>query len=307
MSQPVIIENDAIRMEVYPHIGGKVASLIDKADKFDLMFDYPVELPTGPRYDVSFDDSWYAGWDECFPAVAPGQYPGHPYEGINIPDHGELWGLPTTAVPTKAGITTVWHGLRFGYRLTRKLHLEDAEIIADYTLINLAPFQFRFVWSMHSLMSMASRVKLSVPTPAQFRFSHDAEGMDHQKLFDWPAVEAGLDVSDLAELPIRRGWKMFSMEPITAPVMVEYPARGRSLKVEYSSEDELPAYWGIWVNTGGWAGNQHFAIEPTTGRFDHLHRAVQDASAGQVGPMGRRDWSVKWTLGGATGANLSKS
>ena len=40
------------------------------------------------------------------------------------PDHGELWGLPTTAVPTKDGITTVWHGLRFGYRLTRKLYLE---------------------------------------------------------------------------------------------------------------------------------------------------------------------------------------
>src|SRR5665213_99032 len=50
MSQPVTIENDFVRMEVYPHIGGKVASLIDKADKFEMMFDYPVELPTRAQY-----------------------------------------------------------------------------------------------------------------------------------------------------------------------------------------------------------------------------------------------------------------
>ena len=306
MSQPVIIENDAIRMEVYPHIGGKVASCIDKADKFDLMFDYPVELPTGAVYDAKFDDSWYAGWDECFPAVAPGKYPGHPYDGINIPDHGELWGLPTTAVPTKNGITTVWHGLRFGYRLTRKLYLEDAGIQADYTLINLAPFEFRFVWAMHSLMSMATPVQLDLKMPGHFRFSHDAEGVDHQQLFDWPMVQPGVDASDLPAMPARQGWKMFSMEPISSPVVVRYPERGRSLSIDFSSEDQLSAHWGIWVNTGGWAGNKHFAIEPITGRFDQLDRAVADGSAGRVAAAGRREWSVRWKLSPSTEIRMTK-
>jgi hypothetical protein len=297
MSQPVTIENDFVRMEVYPHIGGKVASLIDKADKYDLMFDYPVELPTQAQYDVRFDDSWYAGWDECFPAVAPGPYPLHPYQGINIPDHGELWGLPTTAVPTKDGITTVWHGLRFGYRLTRKLHLERSSILADYMLVNLAPFEFRFVWAMHALMSMKSPVKLELPTPAPFRFSHDEAGVDHQQPFDWPNLSPQLDVSDFSLLPDRRGWKLFSIKPIAAPVKVLYPARERSLAIQYSSKDQLPAYWGIWINTGGWAGNRSFTIEPITGRFDQLDRAVLDGSEGRIAPMGRCEWSVRWTLG----------
>jgi hypothetical protein len=296
MSQPVIIENDFVRMEVYPHIGGKVASLIDKADKFEMMFDYPVELPTRAQYDIRYDEGWHAGWDECFPAVAPGKYPSHPYEGINVPDHGELWGLPTVAVPTKDGITTVWHGLRFGYRLTRKLHLEGSSILADYTLVNLAPFEFRFVWAMHPFMSMASPVQLDVQA-VRFRFSHDEVGMDHQQLFEWPNLSADLNVSDFATIPERRGWKMFSMEPIATPVKVRYPARGRSLSIEYASEEnQLPAYWGIWINTGGWAGNKAFSVEPTTGRFDQLDRAVGDGSAGRVEPMGRREWSVKWTL-----------
>jgi hypothetical protein len=263
------------------------------------MFDYPVELPTSPQYDMPFDRSWYAGWDECFPAVAPGKYPIHPYEGINIPDHGELWGLPTMAVPTKDGITTVWNGLRFGYRLTRKLRLEGAAILADYTLVNLAPFEFRFIWAMHALMSMNSPARLEFhdqdPAP-QFRFSHDETGAEHQQPFGWPMVSSGMNLSDFAGLPDRKGWKLFSLDPIHSPVTVRYPTRNRSLTIEYASDDMLPAYWGIWINTGGWAGNRSFAIEPTTGRYDQLDRALIDASAGRVNPLGRRDWSVRWTL-----------
>src|SRR5688572_33316555 len=105
MLQPVKIENDAVKMEVWPQIGGKVASIIDKHDNFELLFNFPAELPTVAKYDSAYNNSWYAGWDECFPAVCASKYHGHPYEGIAVPDHGELWGLPTTAVPTKDGIT----------------------------------------------------------------------------------------------------------------------------------------------------------------------------------------------------------
>jgi len=78
-------------------------------------------------------------------------------------------------------------------------------------------------------------------------------GVDHQQPFTWPMISPGVNVSDFSSLPDRRGWKMFAMEPICSPVKVRYPARGRSLSLEYSSEEPLPAYWGIWINTGGWA------------------------------------------------------
>jgi Domain of unknown function (DUF5107) len=295
MSQPVTIENDAIRMEVWPTIGGKVASVIDKADKYELMFNYASELPTVALYDVPFDRSWYAGWDECFPSIGPSQYVGHPYDGIAVPDHGELWGLPTTAVPTKDGITTVWHGLRFGYRLTRKLHLDGPSLIAEYTLINLAPFEFRFVWALHSLMAMIQPVHFGLPS-AKFQFSHDAQSVEQQQPFEWPIVSEMVDLSKTETLPARKGWKVFSTEPINGPFVVRYPTRGRSVSIEYTSESNLPAYWGIWINTGGWSGHKHFAIEPTTGRYDQIDRSIWDGSAGRIAPMGRCDWTVRWTL-----------
>jgi hypothetical protein len=293
---PVTIENDAVKMEVWPQIGGKVSSIVDKADHFELLFTYPAELPDTAHYDAPYGDHWYSGWDECFPAVAPSTYPRHPYSGIAVPDHGELWGIPTTtAVPTKDGITTVWHGLRFGYRLTRKLYLDGAAIVAEYDLSNLAPFEFRFVWALHSLMSMGKSTELSVGQK-EFRWSHDAEGRRLDAAFKWPALGEHEDFSKLDSLPAKKSWKLFSTEPILSPFTVTYPTRKRTLRIEYKAEDGLKAFWGVWINTGGWAGNRHFAIEPTTGRYDEIDRSIKDDSAGAIGPFMRRQWSVRWTL-----------
>jgi len=296
MAQPVTLENDAIRMQVWPQLGGKVSSIVDKADKFELMFNYPAELPETSQYDLPYGNGWYAGWDECFPAIAPSPYSGHPYDGIAVPDHGELWGLPTTAVPTKDGITTVWHGLRFGYRITRKLFLDGPAVVAEYTLINLAPFEFRFVWAQHALLSLAAPAELDMTHAPLFRWSHDAAGNEVQKTFDWPRTADGDDLSKPATLPPGKAWKIYSADPIESSAVVRYPTRGRTVQIEYNSEDDLHAYWGLWINTGGWAGHHHFAIEPTTGRFDQIDRSIKDNSAGSVAPMGRKVWAIRWSL-----------
>jgi hypothetical protein len=296
MSLPVTIENDVLSFEVWPIIGGKISSLIDKADHHQLLFSYPSEIPgQGAQYDMPYQNSWYAGWDECIPALAPCRYSGFPYDGTAIPDHGEIWGLPTTAVPTKNGITTVWHGLRFGYRLARKLYLEDNSIIAEYTLVNLAPFEFRFIWAQHALLSMSSPIELDFSATSAMTYSHDASGKPVGKPFNWPKL-AEDNLSHPHQLPAARAWKLFTADPISSPTVITYPKRSRQLTIEYSSDDGLAAYWGIWINTGGWAQQKHFAIEPTTGRFDQLDRAVADHSAGRVPPLSKRNWSVKWTV-----------
>ena len=300
---PITIENDAVSMEVWPQFGGKVSSVVDKADNFDVLFSYPTEFPSGPQYDSAYNKTWYAGWDECFPAVIPCKYLRHPYEGISVPDHGELWGLPTTAVPTKDGITCVWHGLRFGYRLTRKLSLAGPSIVADYTLVNLAPFDFHFVWAQHPIMTVAQppRIEFERGASTSFRFSHVTGAVPVDQPFEWPTLPGNLDLSNPAELPAGAAWKVFSQDPITKPLTIRYPSRRRSLKIEYESETGLPAYWGIWLNAGGWGGHRHFAVEPSTGRYDQVDRSTRDGSAGIVGPLGRVEWMTRWTFAGAAG------
>jgi len=295
MTRPVTLESDTLRVQVYPNIGGKVSSIVDKSDGYELLFNFPDELPTNYVYDSPYGKHWFAGWDECFPSVAPSPYVGHPYDGIKSPDHGELWGLPTVAVPTNNGITTVWHGLRFGYRFVRKLYLQESSLVADYTLVNLAPFPFRFVWAMHALMSSKS------PAVAQLgdipmRRSHLHDGEEIGGDYTWPHWDDKLDLSQPTNLPPDKGWKTFGNDPIVAPAKILYPTRNRSVDLEYSSSN-VAAYWGVWINTGGWQHHQHFAIEPTSGRHDQLDRSIRDGSAGRVEASGTVEWSVKWTVG----------
>lgn len=297
MSHQVTIENDAIQMDIWPQYGGRVTSLLDKADHTELLFEYPVEYPESSQYDRPYQKGWYAGWDECFPAIAPSRYVGHPYDGIPVPDHGEIWSLPATASPTKDGIVTIWYGLRFGYRLTRKLFLEGSSVVSEYTLNNLAPLEFRFVWAMHPLMAMNQAVEIELPGSPRFRLSHDEAMHEMQQEFAWPVTEEeGQNLSKPNDLPPKRGWKAFSALPITSPIVVKYPARSRKLTMEYKSEDGMAAHWGIWINTGGWGTHRHFSIQPTTGRFDQLDRAIKDGSAGTVSSLGKRVWTVRVTL-----------
>lgn len=297
MSVPVTIENDALRIEVFPQFGGKVSSIVDKSDKFELLFDYAAELPTSSQYDRPYAEGWHAGWDECFPAVAAGPYPGHPYHGIGVPDHGELWGLPAAAAPTRDGIITQWNGLRFGYVFSRKLYLDGPSIAAEYTVQNLAPFEFRFVWAQHALLSLAEDVEIDIGAVA-CRLSHDAQGREYDADIQWPTAPDGAELSRPMQLPAKHGWKIFTQDPIAIPATVTYPARGRRLTMEYSAPTGGPGgYWGIWINTGAWLGHRHFAIEPTTGRHDQLDRSARDGSAAVVPPNGKSEWTVRWTVG----------
>lgn len=294
MTLPVTIESDALKMEVWPTIGGKIASLIDKSDQFELMFTYPAELPQAAQYDIPYANSWYQGWDECFPAIAPSKYTGHPYDGIAVPDHGELWGIPTTAVPTENGITTVWQGLRFGYRLTRKLTLSGPSLLAEYTLVNLAPFPFRFVWAAHALMNIAGGFELDLGSDLAMLGRSESD-LAPCRAFRWPQWDPTLDLSRYGNMPDQRGLKCFSVDPIAAPAIVRYAQRKRQVRIEYASDD-VSAFWGIWINTGAWARQRHVAVEPTTGRSDLIDHAIEDKSAGIIPPSGKIAWQVRWTV-----------
>lgn len=298
MSLPVTIENDAIRLQLWPTIGGKISSVIDKADGAELLFTYPSEIPFDtPLYDKPYQMSWCVGWDECFPGVAPSRYVGFPYDGIACPDHGEIWSLPTQVTPTRNGITTVWHGLRFGYRLTRKITLDGAMLLSAYSLENLAPFELRYVWSQHPLFAMKGRVEIDWPGQHRCRYSHAVVNTPIDRAFEWPTLEEGVGYSRFDGLPEGKAWKVYSEKPIGEPITLRYLDRGRSVRIEYEGVESSLAYWGLWINTGGWAGHKHVGVEPTTGRFDQIDRSIWDGSAGRVAALGKSEWVVRWVLG----------
>lgn len=285
MSQPVTLENDHVRLDVWPQYGGKVSSLIDKFDGYELLLTLPVELPTRCPYGFSYADTWPAGWDECFPSLLPGSYPLYPYQDISIPDHGELWALPTTCVPTRDGITTVWHGLRFGYRLTRKLFLQEFCISAEYTLINLSPFDFPFFWTPQILLSVQSPIHIDSPKNGVL-----------QNGFDWPQLDSDHLFDRVEDLPAGRGWCVYFRHPIHQPACLQYPERKRLLTIDFDSDTGVQSFWRFAVNTGIPYGPPSLTLVPATGRSDQLSQAFGDSSAAVLPGSGRASWRIRLSL-----------
>lgn len=285
MSQPVLLENEHLRLEIWPQYGGKISSLSDKADGYELLTTLPVELPTRCPYDCSYADTWPAGWDECFPSLLPGNYPLYPYQNIAVPDHGELWSLPTTCVPTRDGITTVWQGLRFGYRLTRKLFLEGPCVVAEYTLINLSPFDFPFLWTPQILLSVPSAIQTDLPKNEVL-----------QNGLCWPQLDAEYQFEEVNQLPPGRTWCVHFRQPIRHPVVIRYPERKRLLQIDFGSDTGVNAFWRLAVNTGTPAGPKSVTLAPATGRSDQLADSFNDASAAVLAASGRSNWQIRLSM-----------
>ena len=51
----------------------------------------------------------------------------------------------------------------------------------------------------------------------------------------------------------------------------------------------------LW-HAGVRAISSKLGLEPTTGRYDQLDRAIRDNSAGRVAANGRAQWQVKMTI-----------
>jgi hypothetical protein len=193
-------------------------------------------------------------------------------------------------------IKTHWRGVRFDYELSRDIRLDGNRLIVDYAIHHRDADSFRCAWSQHALLSRETAIELSLNSGSPWRRSHDHLGNDLPRDFAWPLVASGEDLSKPERLPAGRGWKVFSQGPIDAPAMIHYPVRKRILKMEYVSDDALPAYWGLWINSGGYKGIRQIALEPTHARSDYIAASIADNSAAIIARGSPRHWRVIWTI-----------
>ena len=63
-----------------------------------------------------------SGFDEVFPSIESCYYPVEPWEGVKVPDHGEVWSLPWRYEVHEDSVDLSVHGVRFPYRLQKKIH-----------------------------------------------------------------------------------------------------------------------------------------------------------------------------------------
>ncbi|MFN3928652.1 MAG: hypothetical protein ACK4OK_03345 [Thermoflexus sp.] len=302
------LENGPLALTVLPDLGGKIAAWEDRRRGLSWLWQNPYlpwRLPSGEAsYVRAFD---LGGWDECFPAVAPGVYPADPWAGAPIPDHGELWLQPwrirTHIEQGKRIIVTgAAEGRRFPYRFERTLILEAdrPSVQIRYRVRNDAEHTFYFLWAAHPLFPLWPGTRVLVPGSATGRIA-TAIGVSPQAVvFSWPQLPVAGGFLNLQEPDPEGGWalKLF-LRPAASWVRLIHPS-GAWWEMGWRGPI---THLGLWINAGGWSGAdtppyQNLGLEPSIGAPDDLESAMREWGAfGLLPPLQEVEWSLSVTVG----------
>lgn len=304
-----MLENGLVRCTIVPALGGKLASLIHLPTMREWLWRNPHLEPRPGEYDASYVERHdLGGFDECFPSVAATRYPSFPWEGTAVPDHGELWALPWKAETfcdgARAEVRLVAHGVRFPYRFERTLHLDadEASLRLAYSVSNLSPFAFPFIWCAHPIFAATPGMKIVAPLRDLTVYSSKEDRFGKLgRVVTWPLVS---DVEgrtwDLGALPdpsAATAVKLYGRSPGQGYVALQDIVNGGELRLQFDPQEVT--HLGLWLNYGGWSGvpgapaYYNVGIEPAIGAQDDLALAVNHyKDYGELAPNGRKAWHV---------------
>ena len=229
----VTLRGDPWELEVLPERGGRITSIRLRGEEL-LDQGIGVDDPTA----TGFVDAGAAGWDEMVPNIDVAPYPGPgPYEGLQLPDHGEAWRLPWSVVDDS---TLEVSGRLLPWKLARRVVLSDAAARFEYTYTNVGDSLLYAYWCAHPL----------------FRYE---EAMEIVVAGEVPRPKAGMS----RKVFLRRG----SVDRVRL-AWLSGPA------IDFVWDTRVTPYVGVWVSNGDLGGYRHIAIEPATGGGDRPHLAV---------------------------------
>jgi hypothetical protein len=296
-----MLSDDDLTVVVVPELGGKLCSIVWQGREM------LARNPLRPaRYAAPYADFDASGFDECLPAIGPSPYPEEPWQGIAIPDHGEVWSLPWSHQVEADRLRLRVHGVRFPYTFEKSVELRPPGAIRlRYALTNHAPFPFRFLWSAHPLLAPRSGMRIHLPAETRVRVDWSKNDRLGGPLAEhpWPLtrdrngqeVDLGLilgpeteQVDKLYTTRLRDGW-----------CALHDPVDGFYVAMLFQPE-RVP-YVGLSINLGGWPLDRppyyNVGLEPCNGYPDRLDLAVAQGDCAVAAPGERREWQFDLHIG----------
>lgn len=307
----MVIENEYLRAEFLPEIGGKMIALVDRETKnqFLLESQLPGKAYKRAAYGARFEAYDTSGFDECFPTIEactdqPMRARRHSYH-VDFPDHGELWSRPWDHSIGDDELVFSISGVRANYRLQKKIKLADNRLDIHYRLISYLDEPLSYVWSAHPLLKVHPGSKVILPEKINRMFLSWASDANIGKLGDympWPflsGVNTGIDFSIVQKQSLGVAAKCFSDRLSDGWAGVYDEETNQSIFFEFDPK-EIP-YLGTWLCYGGWpvgSRDRHLtvALEPCTGRPDSLSKAIQRHECTAIGPGRTREWTLEISL-----------
>ncbi len=251
------IENDRIRAEIAPELGGKFTSVYNKLLKKEFLWRNTSLTPEKQKPGADYDSNFLGGIDELIPNDIP-----ETIDGIDYPDHGELW---TTALDYKiTGDQVILTGLLpqsgLSYRKTVSLPAGKPEIEIAYRIRNTSQATRHFLWKLHAALQISEGDRLlttasagRIVYPGSSRFADSGP-------FAWPEVEG----TDASIVPPQDGTMDFFYLWGATEGAMSMVSGGNAFRFGYQYDPAVFPYQWYFASYGQFRGHYTAILEPAS-------------------------------------------
>ncbi|MDR2617767.1 MAG: hypothetical protein LBC62_02745 [Treponema sp.] len=287
----VEVDTGSFRALFLPGHGGKLASLTDRKTGREILAQNPGKKYRALGYAGKYTDAECSAFDDMFPTIDRYFYNLPPWEGIEVPDHGEVCGLAWQYEVKKNSLYMRVYSPRFGYTFEKQVSSKKGELSVDYRVTNNTAFQFECLYGAHCMIAAENGARIetefSEGSQASLIFDTTEKPGHYGKPVIWDAACA---LRPPKSEKFAR--KIFFTEPAKAGKCRYVYADGSSITMRYSA-DKLP-YLGIWFNWGSLNGLYNIAFEPCSGSYDRPDLARMHNQYRALEPYGVFEWSISF-------------
>ncbi|SDN93476.1 Galactose mutarotase [Paenibacillus sp. yr247] len=288
----IVIENDRLRVEIVPDIGGKIVSLYYKPSGKEWLLDSGSRPFVQPIYGSIFTDWDMSGWDECFPTINPCTVHAKENNPVQLPDHGEVWSLPWNCEMQDQSIVCSVRGIGLPYRLTRTISfLETGHVRLAYRADNLGQDQLPFLWTAHPQFSISEPTQILLPDSMRSMLCvYGGEKLQTGEQYD---VSSYLNIQpELRE----DGKKFYYPSVVPAGWSGLYGQESGNYLIVSVPVEKVP-YLGIWIDEGIYNDRVTCALEPGIGYYDSLEMAQSNGTSVVIASSKSHEWHLDLKLG----------
>ncbi len=298
-----VLESERLRAEFVAQ-GARMVSLVDKRLDHEFLVEQTGEAYLRSSFGHPMTPDQAVGYDDMFPTIDVCHYEEFPWEGIQLPDHGEVWALDWDVVVEDSALAASVHGVRLPYRLRRRMSCPDeGHLRMDYLLENLSPMDLSYLWSAHPMLLVEEGSRIEVPEGCErarpiLSLSGRLGGYGAE--FTWPRwTDRQGNNHDLSVIRSPRTGDVekyfFTNRLKEGWCRLRHPSNGATLNFEWPAE-QLP-YFAVVIDEAGSGPRFYCLLEPCSAPFDRLDFARKYTSESFVAAHSTRSWHLVWGLG----------
>lgn len=265
----IVLENQDLRVQIYPARGGKTSSIYHKNAEFEALFQPQDGSLPDLHAGMSFGDADCSGFDDVFPSMGNENYQ---MNGClcSLPDHGEIWTTPMAVLAqTSQSVEMACTGTILPYLYTKKITIEKETVSYEISIKNISQQAIPCLWICHCLMNLEEDMTFLFPTSSQIENAYTEPILGKEGTL-YNLQQCKYDFSHLP--PEGSGIKFYLAGPVSDGCCVAvYPHSKVAVTMTFDPAT-LP-YLGCWITTGAFRGERNFAFEPATGYYDRLSTA----------------------------------